>query len=173
MNNPDFKMISTFFLRSFSMKKFRADFNLKQEVVTAIWRYISHITCLKPVHLLYALYFLNCYSTNIVSGNFFSIHPDTYVKYVNIAIISLFENLPYFPWDNRFETAQGRTTGIVDVTRCRIHKPPTDERRFYSMKDKFHALKYEVAVTINSPYSIIMVNGPYTLVLFMSNNCKG
>ena len=51
--------------------------------------------------------------------------------------------------------------GVVDVTRVHIQKPTLLDWQYYSMKDKFHALKYEVAVSFNPSAKIIWVKGPY------------
>jgi hypothetical protein len=51
--------------------------------------------------------------------------------------------------------------GVVDVTRVQIQKPGFNERSYYSAKDKFHALKYEVAVSLNPDARIIWLCGPF------------
>lgn len=49
---------------------------------------------------------------------------------------------------------------VVDVTRVQIYKPKMNQQSFYSPKDKFHALKFEVACTIEKP-RIVWVNGGF------------
>jgi len=48
----------------------------------------------------------------------------------------------------------------MDVTRVHILRPPMRPWEYYSYKDRFHALKYEVAVSIKFP-KILWVAGPY------------
>jgi len=50
---------------------------------------------------------------------------------------------------------------ILDVTRTKINKPRQDQAFYYSMKDRFHALKYELAVNSEPPYHIIWMSGPH------------
>lgn len=158
----DFITLSTLFIGRFNVRKFRSHFNLLPEVVSEVWSRICTADCIRPVHLLYALYFLNVYPTNIRGGTFFKVHPDIFIKYSKLVIIYLNQNLQNFPWNERHITSIGRVMGIVDVTRCRIQKTTLkDERTFYSAKDKFHALKYEVVVSAQKPYSILWVNGPF------------
>ena len=49
---------------------------------------------------------------------------------------------------------------VVDVTRVQIQKPKVNQGVYYSAKDKFHALKFEVACTIANP-RIVWVNGGF------------
>jgi hypothetical protein len=52
----------------------------------------------------------------------------------------------------------------VDVTRVQIQKPQgLVEKLFYSKKDKFHALKYEVVVS----------NAPNQKIVWMAGPCLG
>lgn len=50
-------------------------------------------------------------------------------------------------------------TSIVDVTRVKISNPVLHAWEYYSVKDGFPALKYEVAISLRN--KIIWVNGPY------------
>ena len=49
---------------------------------------------------------------------------------------------------------------MIDVTECPIWEPQYYEWEYYSTKNKFHALKYEVAISMTS-HQIIWINGPY------------
>ena len=52
--------------------------------------------------------------------------------------------------------------GAVDVTRVRIDKPTHSPWEYWSAKDKFHALKYEIAVSLQEDFCmIIWCNGTY------------
>ena len=48
--------------------------------------------------------------------------------------------------------------GVLDVTRVRIQRPRDQQALFYSAKDKFHALKFEVLCSIGDS-KIMWVNG--------------
>lgn len=52
-------------------------------------------------------------------------------------------------------------SGVVDVTRQRIQTPNFCAWEYWSGKDKFYALKYELAVSYRRPYKIIWFNGGY------------
>ena len=49
---------------------------------------------------------------------------------------------------------------IVDVNRLQIFKPKRNQADYYSLKDKYHALKFELVVAIDNP-RIIWVNGAF------------
>ena len=52
--------------------------------------------------------------------------------------------------------------GFVDVTRCRIRKPTYNQGQYWSAKDGYHALKYEVACNNNRFMpQITWVRGPF------------
>jgi len=57
--------------------------------------------------------------------------------------------------------ASGVISGVVDVTRCQIVRPRNAPWSFYSAKDKFHALKYEVVCSPKKPVKIIWLSEPY------------
>jgi hypothetical protein len=60
----------------------------------------------------------------------------------------------------RLQYAFDGCTCIVDVTRVQVPRQRGQETVLWSGKDKFCALKYEVACTISNP-RIIWVNGPF------------
>ncbi len=55
----------------------------------------------------------------------------------------------------------GGICGVVDVTRAQVYRPKVGQRKLYSMKDKFHALKYELVVSLGPNQRIVWVNGPF------------
>ena len=58
-------------------------------------------------------------------------------------------------------TAIGTITGAVDVTRVHIPRPPVNKHQYFSAKDKFHALKYEIATSIQTnQQAILWIYGP-------------
>lgn len=50
---------------------------------------------------------------------------------------------------------------LVDVTRCRIDEPTYSPWQYWSAKDRFYAVKYEIAITAVEPKRIVSVVGPY------------
>ena len=61
-----------------------------------------------------------------------------------------------------------RPIGSLDVTRVKIRKPLTPKNKvnsltklYWSEKDKFHALKYEIVVSLGKYSKIIYVAGPF------------
>jgi hypothetical protein len=52
-------------------------------------------------------------------------------------------------------------SSAMDVTRTKIKAPSLNQRKYYSMKDHFYALEYEIAVSLKKPHIIIWFNGPY------------
>ncbi len=49
----------------------------------------------------------------------------------------------------------------MDVTRTKIPAPSVEPWSFYSYKDRFHALKTEIGVSLRKPNKIIWVNSGY------------
>jgi hypothetical protein len=50
---------------------------------------------------------------------------------------------------------------MIDVTRCKIPHPSDCPWEYYSVKDGFPVLKYEVILSISQPYRILSISCPY------------
>lgn len=51
--------------------------------------------------------------------------------------------------------------GVVDVTRTKVSGGPHNRWEYYSFKDRFHAIKTEIAVSFRLPHKIIWVSTGY------------
>ena len=62
-------------------------------------------------------------------------------------------------WERRVPV--GCFVALADVTRVQIPMPTVDPWDYFSVKDGFYALKWEIAITVQPPYECVWVNGPY------------
>jgi hypothetical protein len=56
---------------------------------------------------------------------------------------------------------EGSVSSIIDVTRTKINQTNRNRHNYWSAKDRFVALKYEIAIRAALPHEIIWVNGPF------------
>ena len=147
-----------------------ATFGVPFTVVQKCWNYIfDSPDNIKPIHLLWTFYFVKIYPSENFGVNLIKCSEKTFRKWVWIVLIALDVYLPnvstdfitQFPWEYRKVMQTGVISGIVDVTRIRIPEPSTAPAyEFYSAKDKFHALKYEIVVSVGKNQQIVWVRGP-------------
>jgi hypothetical protein len=70
-----------------------------------------------------------------------------------------------FDWEYRLDNAlDGRITLAVDCTRCPIERPKgsaAKAKQFWSFKDKYYALKYELGVSLGDATRIVYLSPAY------------
>jgi len=81
--------------------------------------------------------------------------PKTVRKYIWLCIYILYDQLAktdLINWGLRYDNwSNPEMSVILDVTECRIQSPLHYEWEYYSVKEKKHTLKYEVAITLSKP----------------------
>lgn len=81
---------------SINDRRFSALFGLSVPVVEEIWSKVSfafRTESLKPVHLLWLLYWFKCYDSDDASSAVWGVAPDTWRKHRNHALWVCFENM--------------------------------------------------------------------------------
>jgi hypothetical protein len=154
------KMLAKKVIGRFAIKRFNAAFGVPIDCIPKIFELLyANDANSQLSHLLWTLHFLKTYPTEIIGSAAWGTDTKTWNKHIKNTIEQLLIVLPDYDWENRFDqSVLQHCSSIVDVTRVRIQKPKDNQRLFYSAKDKFHALKFEVVVTISNP-RIIWVNG--------------
>ncbi|KAJ3258366.1 hypothetical protein HK103_003654 [Boothiomyces macroporosus] len=140
---------------------FKVYFGFDPDTTKKVWDAIPESKKTKEIHLLWALFYLKRYPVLLIAATIFKVDVKTYKKYVVKTITELNQCLPGFPTDFNQINPDKTFIGSVDVTRCKIQKPTLECWQYWSGKDKFYALKYEIVVSYCKPKRIILVNGPY------------
>lgn len=155
-----FFKISELYISPATPHMYALHFGLTPDQTAQVWDMLPIQRRGKHVHLLWALYFLKRYEVIEIAASFFEVDGRTFKEHVTDIINLLFLHLPKLPSDFHQLPCVETLIGSVDVTRCRINKPQYQPWQYWSGKDKFYALKYEVVVS-TKPKRIIWVNGPY------------
>ncbi|KAJ3250270.1 hypothetical protein HK103_003699, partial [Boothiomyces macroporosus] len=143
----------------FSERITRAHFGCGILVISKLLEITKHNVPLK--YLLWTLYFLKHNPGNY--GSKIPTNYQTWLPKVRAVLHELNNSLPEFSLNRGSKSLRKRTSiiGVVDVTRTKIPKPSIEPWTYYSMKDKFHALKTEVVISLEPPYKILWINTGY------------
>lgn len=154
-------------------RRFVSWFGTIPPIVSAIWTLLIQAGWLntqnnpQPRHLLWALFFLKCYSseeTNAASVG--GVDEKTFRKHAwfNVRGLAFLSDV-VVRWENRYLGDTGERALItVDGTDCPIQEPfPWRDGvncKFFSHKFNGAGLKYEIGVSIKSG-DIVWYNGPF------------
>lgn len=145
---------------------FRSFFATWPCICAELWRRIDPIESLnkksRPMHLLWALLLMCCYSTEAVNGSLAGVDEDTFRKWA-LPWVPAISNLSMelFDFDRRFEGKWHYWTFAVDGIHCPIQEPRRPFwKGWWSHKFNGPGLAYEVATAVTTGL-IVWVNGPF------------
>lgn len=162
-----------------SIRKFRSFFGVAPNICALIWSLLNgkRDRGSKPIHLLWALLFLNKYDTEELHAAITEVDVKTFRKWswtfinlisnldvVRMLIISWKNTFIYFyskiKWENRFMNSfPGQNCYVsLDGTDFMILEPTPFEKKWFSHKFKGPGVKYEIGVCIQNGW-IVWTNG--------------
>ena len=162
IQEKEIKLLTSPITGRYSSKRFAAAFGVPIHKIPVVFYLLKgSYTKAKVIHLLWTLHFLKTYPTEILGSAAWRTDTKTWAKYIRQTIEQLLVVLPDYDWEGRFDDCiLENCCSVIDVTRVQVQKPKVNQGLFYSAKDKFHPLKFEVVVTIANP-RIIWVNGGF------------
>jgi len=168
MSKKTFIGLSGYFFPSYTTRRFKSHFGTSPLICSLLWEIVAlhpQGEKLSPIHILWTLYFLKVYPTSDLLSGRLRKDPKTVKKYLWMCLYVLNDQLiktDIIKWENRhLNGVPIDLCVILDVTECRIECPIFYEWEYYSVKEKKHTLKYEVAITLKKPHLIVWVNGPF------------
>lgn len=161
-------VISVTLLAQNTEETFKACFGLPADVAATLAIQLN-LSFNEQQHLSWTLMFLRIYPTELKMEATIGKERHTIMKHVNEMLSLLDRCLPQVTvfinfsinFDTRRNNSSKNISKVVDVTRCRINQPKLQPWAFYSAKDKFFTVKYEVVCSYKKPYKIIWLNGPF------------
>ena len=148
-----------------SERRFRSTFGTTPNIINQIWHRIEPLLASESRHrhLLWALMFLKLYKNESASsGMMGGVSEKTFRHHVWIVLAAIDKiKSDVINLNNRFKDQNGSQCLLsVDGTDFRINEPSPFSRLWYSHKFNHAALRYEVAICIQTG-EIVWINGPF------------
>ena len=148
-----------------SERRFKSTFGTTPNIIYQIWHLIETLLVSesRPCHLLWALMFLKLYKNESASsGMVGGVSEKTFRHHVWIVLAAIDKRKSVvIHLNNRFKNRNGSQCLLsVDGTDFKINEPRPFSRLWYSHKFNHAALRYEVAICIQTG-EIVWINGPF------------
>ena len=146
-------------------RRFRSTFGTTPNIIYLIWQNIepSLASESRYFHLLWALMFLKLYNNeNVSAGMVGGVSEKTFRRHVWTVLAAIDKiKKDVIILDNRFKDQNGSQCLLsVDGTDFKINEPHPFSRLWYSHKFNHAALRYEVAICIQTG-EIVWIKGPF------------
>jgi len=146
-----FELAKEHFIR-LTKRNFLSMFGFAENGVEFIWNSLDDKENILPINLLQTLHFLKNHPTYDEGALIWNCSRQTYYKKI-WKIIDDLRNLNLIPFANPDQVF------IVDTTACKIPRPASQQKIYYSGKHHYHCVKYQFIVLKSG--LIVDVDGPY------------